>query len=120
MKRVCKDVLLFTLFVSLFLCVLNSRIISVFANEIQNVTINEYDENCEIATDSVIVTLTKEETKKFKTYTANDFSEINCISVEELTQSTVDVVQSTVNNNHAKQHACGLPCARIVPVIKRG
>ena len=40
--------------------------------------------------DSVIVTLTEKATKQFLTYEASDFSEIGCLSVEDLTKSTIN------------------------------
>jgi surface antigen bspA-like len=40
--------------------------------------------------DSVIVTLTEKATKQFLTYEPSDFSEIGCLSVEDLTKSTIN------------------------------
>lgn len=46
--------------------------------------------------DQVIVTLTKRETRKFLDYSADDFQEIDAVSVEDLTASTVDWVEKQV------------------------
>lgn len=44
----------------------------------------------------MIVTLTKRETRKFLDYSADDFQEIDAVSVEDLTASTVDWVEKQV------------------------
>ena len=43
--------------------------------------------------DQVLVTLTKEETRKFLDYSAEDFREIGAKSVEDLTAATADWVE---------------------------
>ena len=45
------------------------------------------------AGDSILITLTEKESRKFKRYTEKDFSEIECESVEDLTEYTVDYVE---------------------------
>ena len=45
---------------------------------------------------SVIVTMTREATRKFIDYTPENFSDICCISVEDLTQDTVDYVRNVI------------------------
>lgn len=50
----------------------------------------------EFETDSVIVTLTRETTRRFNAYTPSSFSEIGCISVEDLTQYTAEYVRNEV------------------------
>lgn len=54
-----------------------------------------------VSLDSVIITLTKEETIKFLNYTSDDFSEIGCLSIEDLTMHTVDDVENSYNKNTA-------------------
>lgn len=46
--------------------------------------------------DQVLVTLTKEETRKFLDYSAEDFREICAKSVEDLTAATADWVEKKV------------------------
>ena len=46
--------------------------------------------------DQVLVTLTKEETRKFLDYSAEDFQEIGAKSVEDLTAATADWVEKKV------------------------
>lgn len=46
--------------------------------------------------DQVLVTLTKEETRKFLDYSAEDFREVGAKSVEDLTASTADWVEKKV------------------------
>ena len=43
--------------------------------------------------DRVIITLTKQETRKFKTYTPEDFPEIDCETIEELTEGLTETVE---------------------------
>ena len=56
------------------------------------------DFDADMKTDSVIVTLTKEETNRFKTYTTDDFKEIGCVAVEDLTQSTFEYAKEKAQN----------------------
>ena len=49
-----------------------------------------------IVEDQVLVTLTKEETRKFLDYSAEDFREVGAKSVEDLTASTADWVEKKV------------------------
>ena len=51
----------------------------------------------------IIITLTTEESKKFKSYVKEDFSDIECISVEDLTQYTNKQVQTVLNNKSSEQ-----------------
>ncbi len=49
-----------------------------------------------IVENQVLVTLTKEETRKFLDYSAEDFQEIGAKSVEDLTAATADWVEKKV------------------------
>lgn len=86
-------VLLFTIFT-----LAGRSVINAFAAQNQGAKTNIIATDVEIATDSIIVTLTLDETRKFKSYSAEDFSDIGCISIEDLTQSTSEYVQSKINN----------------------
>jgi len=75
----------------------NTRVIEFKAEEtiekIERETIQARERGFEI--DSVIVTMTRETTQKFINYTAENFADIRCIAVEDLTQETVDYVKNT-------------------------
>ncbi|MBQ9782652.1 MAG: hypothetical protein IJW26_05705, partial [Clostridia bacterium] len=73
-------ILLFSLFVLTFIIFVTNSNFNVFASSNQIEEINIEKTNAEISTDSIIVTLTVEETRKFKNYQASDFSNIGCIS----------------------------------------
>jgi len=62
--------------------------------QIHVVSAYEPGEAQKFETDSVIVTLTKEATLRFLTYTPDSFPEIGCVLVEDLTQFTVEWVKS--------------------------
>ena len=112
MNRIIKKGILY--FLSLFFVLLLSLLSSgnyVYAlgyNENLTIEEKEYynveeldisEEN--VSLDSVIITLTKEETIKFLNYTSDDFSEIGCLSIEDLTMHTVDDVENSYNENSA-------------------
>jgi len=75
----------------------SSKIKTVYANSINNSETKDeinkldkkvyYDGSIEdnFTNDTVIIVLNEEETHKFKTYTPKDFSEIDCVSVTDLT-----------------------------------
>jgi len=48
--------------------------------------------------DTVIIVLNEEETHKFKTYTPEDFPEIDCVTVNDLTSYTVNYVQQEIQS----------------------
>ena len=52
-------------------------------------TENQYDISDNFSDDKVIVVLNKEESFLFKNYNPEDFSEIGCVSVKDLTGFTV-------------------------------
>ena len=62
------------------------------------------DFNADMQTDSVIVTLTLEETQKFKSYTTQDFSDVDCIAIEDLTQSTLEYAKAKHNNLNIEEN----------------
>ncbi len=72
--------------------------ISVLGETTQETTVPVIDFDADMKTDSVIVTLTKEETNLFKTYTTDDFKEIGCVAVEDLTQSTFEYAKEKAQN----------------------
>ena len=51
--------------------------------------------------DTVIIVLNESETHKFKIYTPNDFPEIDCVSVNDLTQFSVGYVKEEIGNRKA-------------------
>ena len=59
-------------------------------------TAAEVSSDANFVDDQVIVTLTKRETRKFLDYSADDFQEIDAVSVEDLTASTVGWVEKQV------------------------
>jgi subtilisin family serine protease len=64
-----------------------------------------YDGSVEedFADDTVLITLNKEATRQFLTYTPEDFPEIDCCSVEDLTGCTVDWVEKQVNGEKTEE-----------------
>mgnify|MGYP000159876739 CR=1 FL=1 len=53
-----------------------------------------------VSLDSVIVTLTKEESQKFLNYTIHDFTEVGCLNIEDLTEFTLDDVKNSINDSN--------------------
>ncbi len=45
----------------------------------------------------VLVVLTNEESLEFNEYTINDFSEINCVAIEDLTDGYKDKIEQQLN-----------------------
>lgn len=105
MKRSLKTIL-FSVVVSLFVVIPMSdkELFKAFAIDNQVQEINVVDSGAEIKTDSIIITLTTEESKKFKTYNAEDFRDIGCIAIEDLTQDISKKEDSTEAefNNYKK------------------
>ncbi|MBO7369156.1 MAG: hypothetical protein J6U25_02600 [Clostridia bacterium] len=58
---------------------------------------NRIPEDANFEPGKVIITLTKEETFKFKEYTEKDFIDVGCTSVNDLTKWIVDYVYNVVN-----------------------
>ena len=56
----------------------------------------------DFADDRVTVVLTRAATRRFLTYGPEDFSEIGCVGVEELTQHTVKWVEAQLSDNPEK------------------
>lgn len=63
----------------------------------------EQVERATFETDSVIVTLTKEATNRFLEYSAESFSQIGCIDIEDLTESTVGWVRSRARGQQTQE-----------------
>ena len=72
----------------------------VFKAFAQNTQTNNFaiDYDAEMETDSVIVTLTLEETQKLKSYTTQDFNDVDCVAVDDLTQSTFEYAKAKRDN----------------------
>ncbi len=96
-----KKIYLFLILVLFFLYTLLIFPINVYANDnINDETITEekiyyqgtLDDNFNY--DKIIVVLSKEETNKYKDYTPDDFPEIDCQSVTDLTQSIVNKIKN--------------------------
>ena len=103
MKNNIKIVLLSVLVLLFVVFSMNSiNAVNAFAEQ------NQKAKDCiktdaEIALDSIIVTLTADETRKFKSYVAEDFNEIDCLSVEDLTQSTAQQVKAKIESRIINQ-----------------
>lgn len=52
--------------------------------------------------DKIIIVLSKEETNKYKDYTTEDFPEINCKSVKDLTSSSNEILKNKDSKNNEK------------------
>ena len=52
----------------------------------------------DFADDTVLVVLNKEATRKFKTYTPDDFSAVGCKSVENLTEFTEEIAKKQIRS----------------------
>lgn len=57
----------------------------------------------EFAEDKVLVVLSNAESLKFKTYCPEDFSEINCLHVRDLTEYSTDLVKQKIANTQSYQ-----------------
>ena len=102
-----KKIYLFLILVLFFLYTLLIFPINVYANDnINDETIIEekiyyqgtLDDNFNY--DKIIVVLSKEETNKYKDYTSDDFPEIDCQSVTDLTQSIVNKIKNKEFNEN--------------------
>ncbi len=60
-------------------------------------------EGAEFECDSVIVTLTREETIKFKNYSETDFREIGCASVEDFSEKVGEYVRKKQNGEDPEE-----------------
>ena len=88
-----KKILILSLLLSLALLTnINFSFVNVYANELEQVDDLIIDDES-ISNNSIIVILNEEETYSFKEYDENDFDEYNCISVEELTAYSSEVVK---------------------------
>jgi len=98
MKFIKKSLLYLFILIGVFVFITYSGINTIFAKEEVETTIVEElnEEVLDFYEDSVIVVLTEKATRKFYNYTADDFLEIKCISVEDLTKDTVDYVINRV------------------------
>ena len=99
-------------FTPLTASLINNKINAVYAdsNDIVNEQvedkINKLDKKVyyegsiedDFADDTVIIVLNEEETHKFKTYTPEDFPEIDCVAVKDLTSHAVDYVKQEIQN----------------------
>lgn len=92
---------LFLAFILIFLMIGSFISLNVYASNNQNVEsiIEEkkyYNGSIddEFSDDNIIIVLSKEESNKYKEYTAADFPEIDCKSVSDLTSSTVEMLKN--------------------------
>lgn len=58
--------------------------------------------NDDFSDDKIIIVLSKEETNKYKDYTTEDFPEINCKSVIDLTASSSEILKNKDSKNNEK------------------
>lgn len=118
MKKANKPMSIFKLF-GIFLMSLIIASIPLFVNSPDTVfaTFNNYfgaasgpldkkvyyngSVNDNFADDKVIIVLSMKETHKFLTYTPQDFREIGCVAVYDLTSHTVDYVKEQIENKKA-------------------
>ncbi|MGD9901715.1 MAG: S8 family serine peptidase [Spirochaetales bacterium] len=81
---------------------------TVLSEEVED-EVNELDKKVfyqgtvedDFADDKVIIVLNEEETHKFKTYAPEDFPEIDCIAIEDLTRYTIDFVEQEIRDREA-------------------
>lgn len=71
---------------------INFSYVNVYANELEQLDDLIIDDES-ISNNSIIVILNEEDTYSFKEYDENDFDEYDCISVEELTAYSSEVVK---------------------------
>ena len=90
-SKLNKMFIFFFIFLSIFL---SFSITNVYASTLSNYEIIEEEKKYytgnlddDFSDDRIIIVLSKEETNKFKNYTPQDFPEINCKSVIDLTGS---------------------------------
>lgn len=65
-----------------------------------------YDLSDDFSDDKVIIVLDKEETLLFKNYTPEDFKEVDCVAVNDLTCYTVDYVRERIFGGNSKIEEC--------------
>lgn len=70
------------------------------ANKLDKKIIYNGDIEDNFTGDKVIIALNQKETHKFKTYTSEDFPEIDCISVKDLTGNIVDYVKEEIGKKN--------------------
>ena len=92
-----------------------SFIIIIVSSTFKNVYANEYKEedkiveekkyfkgsvDDEFSDDKILVVLSREETKKYKNYSVNDFPEIDCKSITDLTNDIVNIAKNDKFNDN--------------------
>lgn len=91
---------------AMVLALSNSEVIVYAANDLHehdNPTSNS-ETNADFAEDRVLVVLSKQETMRFKNYTKDDFPEIGASSIDELTQSSSEVLERQINSLSIKNN----------------
>lgn len=107
MKREIRLLLIFALtifvFIVSFCALFKWKTVNTFADSVDIYSCSSAYVNNEdiIKHDSVIVTLTEEASKGYKNYSANDFKEVGCVEVEDLTKFTADYTKNKSRGRHA-------------------
>ena len=94
-------ILLLLLFVTLSLVLPNMALSAYASSDFDGETdeiINREIDN-DFADDRVLVVLSKQETMRFRNYSASSFSEIGVSSVDELSKSSREVMQRQMNSS---------------------
>ena len=95
-----KKLLLFSLFISLLLiCTFNKKIVKANTIDTEKIYCNATIED-EFKDNEIFITLKNEESLEFNEYTINDFSEISCVSIEDLTDGYKDKIEKQLNGTY--------------------
>lgn len=76
---------------------------TTLAMESKEISLTELNEAGNFYTDKVIIVLSEEATWQFRAYTPKDFPEIDCISVSDLTASTVEYARKKMQGEIVEQ-----------------
>ncbi len=95
-----KKLLLFILLISIVLiCSFKGRIIKASKIDTEKVYCNATIED-EFKDNEIFITLKNVESLEFNEYTINDFSEINCITIDDLTDGYKDKIIEQLNGTY--------------------
>ena len=71
----------------------------------------------DFADNALLIVLSKRETRKFKTYTKNDFEGINIAKVDNLTASTAETVKTKLEASTAMSQSADNSMGKTLPII---